>query len=325
MNSTHNTTTTTRGQQHQKDVRIQHEAVVTALAWMPHYNGWPSGRRYIASADAGGMVHVSDASQGTVYSHLVHPDAVSALAWSPDTTTLAASCRNGSVQVWNTQTWGRVGCYRGHTSRGKPSVVRGVSYTRDGRYIASCGDDQTVRIWDAFTGETMLTYYRGHHSAITTVAWSPDGMHIASGDAGGVVQVWDAVTGQTLLTYREHEARVTALVWSANGYSILTAAQDGTVQKWAAHSGERLLTYRGLPRPAGSACCKWRGIALSPGGLRIASAGEKQPVQIWDAQTGQLLATCGDNSASALASSVAWSSDGRSLAMSDGGKGVRIW
>jgi WD40 repeat protein len=316
--------TTAMGQRHQKDVRIQHEAHVTALAWAPS-GGCPSGSRSIASADAGGMVQVSDASQGTIYSRLVHHDAVSAVAWSPDTTTLAASSRDGSVQVWDTQTWGHLGCYRGHTFRGMPSVVRGVSYTRDGRYIASCGDDQTVRIWDAFTSETMLTYYRGHHSAITTVAWSPDSTRIASGDTEGVVQVWDAVTGQTLLTYREHEARVTALAWSTSGDSLVTASWDGTVQKWVAHSGERLLTYRGLPLPTGSACCKWGGLALSPGGMRIASADEKQPLQVWDAQTGQVLATYGNHSASAQGNLVAWSSDGRYLATSDGEKEVWIW
>src|SRR5205085_7852913 len=141
-------------------------------AWAP-LNAWPFGRRYIASADEGGMVQVSDLERGKAHVHLVHHAEIGALAWSPDTTTLVAACHDGSAQVWNTRDWSRGVTYRKHTYRGLPSPVRSVSYSRDGRYIASCGDDQTVRIWDVITGETMLRYYRGHSCAITAVAWSP--------------------------------------------------------------------------------------------------------------------------------------------------------
>lgn len=317
-----NTTTLERGALNQKGIRIQHGCRITALVWSP-LNKWPFGRRYIATADAGGMVLVSDSERGTTHAHLVHRDQICALAWSPDTTTLAAACLDGSVQVWNTKDWSRGVTYRQHTYRGLPSPVRGVSYFRDGRYIASCGDDQTVRIWDVFTGETMLRYYRGHSRAVCAVAWSPDGTVVASGDDGGAVQVWDAVTGQTRLTYQGHADRVAALAWSTSGYSLVTASWDGTVQVWVAHTGETSLTYRGLPRPASSACRKWLGVAFAPRVARIASAGERQPVQIWEECTGQLIATCGDSSTSVDA--LAWSPDGRFIATSDGEKAVRIW
>jgi WD40 repeat protein len=303
------------------DIRIQHSQRVTALAWPP-MGAWPNGRRYLASADAGGLVLVSDVTQGKVRVHLVHPDEVTALAWSPDTTTLAAACHDGSVQVWHTKDWRRGVTYRRHLFRGMPSPVRGVSYTRDGRYLASCGDDQVVRIWDACTGETMQCYYRGHHSSIHTLAWSPSGRSIASGDDQGLVRIWDAATGQTSMTYRGHSWRVTGLAWSPSGFAIVTSSWDGTVQLWDAHSGDTFVTYRGHPLAAHSAC-KWLGAAYSPGGGRIASVGECQATQVWDPLTGQRIATYGARSESAR--TVAWSPDGRSLATSDGEQGVRVW
>jgi len=322
MTTNCNTIALERGALRQQDIRIEHERRVTAIVWSP-LSVWPDSRRSIASADAGGVVLVTDLERGKTHAHLVHHDAVCQLSWSPDTTTLAAACYDGSVQVWHTRDWSRGVTYRKHTYRGMPAAVRGVSYSRDGRYLASCSDDQTVRIWDAFTGETMLRYYRGHSHAVTAVAWSPDGTTVASGDSSGVVRVWDAVTGQTRLSYQGHKARVAALAWSTSGYGLVTASWDGTVQVWVAHTGETRLSYRGLPWHGESLCRKWLGMAIAPGGARIASAGERQPVQIWEEHTGRLIATCGEGAAEV--SALAWSPDGRFIAASAGEKAVRVW
>ncbi len=61
--------------------------------------------------------------------------------------------------------------YRGHTDE-----VLAVAWAPDGRCLASGGSDQTMQIWDALTGETLLTY-RGNYvimkalPVIYTVAW----------------------------------------------------------------------------------------------------------------------------------------------------------
>src|SRR5689334_7013340 len=55
--------------------------------------------------------------------------------------------------------------YHGHTAR-----VFAIAWSPDGRHIASAGEDQTVQIWDATTGRTILTY-RGHSDIITAVVW----------------------------------------------------------------------------------------------------------------------------------------------------------
>ena len=58
--------------------------------------------------------------------------------------------------------------------------VNSVSYSPDGRRIASGSADKTVRVWDAESG-AELAVLRGHESRVTSVSYSPDGRRIASG------------------------------------------------------------------------------------------------------------------------------------------------
>ncbi len=75
--------------------------------------------------------------------------------------------------------------------------MNAVSWSPDGKRIASASDDGTVQIWDAHTGSGIFTY-KGHSSdpnnpgPVYGVAWSPDGRFIASASADKTVQVWYA-------------------------------------------------------------------------------------------------------------------------------------
>ena len=63
-------------------------------------------------------------------------------------------------------------------SRGIRSVF-GVAFSPDGKRLASASGDRTVKVWDAATGQEILTL-KGHTDSVTSVAFSPDGKRIAS-------------------------------------------------------------------------------------------------------------------------------------------------
>lgn len=86
------------------------------------------------------------------------------------------------------------------TYNGHKDYVSAVSWSPDGKRIASGGDDMLVQVWDALNGQHAYTYrghadtYPGHFTsgAVNTVAWSPDSSHVASGSNDNTVQVWKA-------------------------------------------------------------------------------------------------------------------------------------
>ena len=100
------------------------------------------------------------------------------------------------MRIWDLST-GRVLDLRGHTA-----LVRGLACSRDGRRLATCGEDRTIKLWDTMTGEEVFTL-RGHTSGVICVVFSPDGQRIASGGWDLNVRVWETSppTSLALLRY----------------------------------------------------------------------------------------------------------------------------
>lgn len=200
--------------------------------------------------------------------------------------------------------------YHGHNG-----IVYADVWSPSGTRVASCGQDTTVQIWDATTGNNELTY-SGNTSPVYALAWARNGQLLASGGQAGVVQVCNPVTVTTVYSYTGHTQPVNTLAFSPDGTMIASGSSDKTVQVWEATTGNLVQTYTQHTDVI-------RGVAWSPDGSSIASASEDNTVQVWDVSTGQSLVVYTGHSAGVL--DVAWSPDGTRIASASRDATAQVW
>lgn len=111
------------------------------------------------------------------------PNAVYAVAFSPDGTTIASGGEQQPIQLWRVSNGERTLTLTGHSE-----AVYSIAFSPSGRTLASGSADRTIRIWDLSTGELLQTL--GHSDTVYTVAFSRDGRTLVSGSKDRTVKVW---------------------------------------------------------------------------------------------------------------------------------------
>ena len=75
-------------------------------------------------------------------------NSIDSISWSPDSSQIASSSEDGTVQVWNAFTGDNITTYRGHITNDVPYPVLRVAWSPIGDRIASTGTDETVQVWE---------------------------------------------------------------------------------------------------------------------------------------------------------------------------------
>ncbi len=149
-----------------------------------------------------------------------------------------------------------------------------------GRRIATRGWDNTVKVWDANSGQSLLTINLEKSPAVSDIVYSPDGKRLAFTTAKHF-QIVDAVNGETLLSLAPVEGAAIAVVFTPDGERIAAAARWGHIRIYDSHDGTLLLEFSAnVPNH--------EQMVFSPDGQHLASAGDNGAM-MWDAKPGDQL------------------------------------
>jgi WD40 repeat protein len=240
-------------------------------------------------------------------------------AVSPDGELVASAAVQtvGTLTVWDATTGRQV--YTLHSTADR------VAFSPDGRYLASGGLERLVHLWTAATGDAVAAF-RGHTGAVNDLTFSPDGRRLASASSDWTVKVWDVaavpeavvIPGATRSIFSEYSCNVafgpdSGQVASVFGGEPSTGRSNvdrpTEIAVWDALTGQRLLGFPGPPKSV-------FGVAYSPDGKRLATAGSDRLVKVWDLAAGKELRSLEGHRD--VVTCVVYSPDGRWLASAGG-------
>jgi len=144
--------------------------------------------------------------------------------WSPGRHVVSGLGTN-KLSLWDPVSVKFVRHLEGHTG-----VINAVSWSRNGKILASASQDKTVCLWEEDSGELLHTL-RGHAGTITTLAWSPDGKLLATAGSEKVVRLWNA-EGESRGVLEGHTAQVAALAWAPVGNMLASGSYDRSIIIW---------------------------------------------------------------------------------------------
>ena len=157
---------------------------------------------------------------------------LSAPAFSPDWTMIAACSRAPEAEVYAVRLWDRRGKELAAIPQRDP--VFALAFSHDAAMLAVGSWNGEIQLWNVATRQQLLAPLKGHTGIVYDIDFSPDSHRLATASRDRTVKLWDLVTGDEMITLRGHRRRVKSVAFSSDGRTLASASEDNVVKLWRA-------------------------------------------------------------------------------------------
>lgn len=239
----------------------------------------PDDSRVLAFGDdrAARLWRVPENSSPQAKSSIEHGGEIVSAAFRPKANAIATCAADGSARLWRLSRR-QTKAHRTLASERKSkfelthlSSLLALSFSADGKKIATACEDGSVQIWTTRDGSPCSPPLK-HGSAVSTVSFSPDSKFIGTGSDDKTGRIWDIERGQLCQTLN-HAGWVEAVSYSADGCYLLTGSHDRSARLWEVASGKlRAKLQHSAPVIA---------VAWSPCGEHVLTATADNSINLW--------------------------------------------
>jgi WD40 repeat protein len=291
----------------------------------------PDGKSLATTAGPDFSVRIWDASP-TAQSLFGTGGVIFWVSWSPDSRRIAVTeIYSRTVVIFDALTGvALLSIATGHTSD-----LEDAHWAPDGSRIVTTACDNLAKVWDANTGQELLTF-RGHvgeppgkfvgGELLVGAGWSPDGSRIATTGGSGRERIWDARTGQEYVSFQATSDIAPLTRWSPDGKRLASVSLPEVLQIWDAATGAPILggyVHNTAQLSYGDPITGFWGLDWSPEGDRILTTSIGGEAAIWDARTGQRTLVFREHSAPIPLPM--WAPNGKRIATGDVSGVIKVW
>ncbi|KAK3602235.1 hypothetical protein CHS0354_032875 [Potamilus streckersoni] len=267
----------------------------------------------------GNSVYIWNASTGTIVQLMEIEEAdeyVSCVRWVKEGTCLAVGLSEGKVQLWDAGQQKLMRTMTGHSSRigtldwnsyicssgsrsglimhhdvrvaehivanlsNHTQEVCGLSWSPDGRYLASGGNDNLINIWDASLGSDVLPVhtFTHHQAAVKALSWCPWQPHLLASGGGTAdrhIRFWNVGTGSCLNSV-DAQSQVCSILWSTE-YKELISGHGYSQNQLTIWKYPNMIRVADLTGHTARVLC----LTMSPDGTTVASAAADETIRLW--------------------------------------------
>ncbi|XP_020595497.1 protein TPR3-like [Phalaenopsis equestris] len=156
--------------------------------------------------------------------------------------------------------------------------------------IVTCGDDKTIKVWDAATAVVQYTY-EGHEAPVYSICpHSKENIHfIFSTSLDGKIKAWLYDNGGSRVDYTAPGQWCTSMAYSADGTRLFSCGSskdgDSYIVEWNESEGSLKRTYSGFRKRSTGV------VHFDTTKSRFLAAGDEFMIKFWDMDNTNLLTT----------------------------------